>query len=134
MILIDTGVLAAFFNKRDTRHKRARELMNHLRQGDYGTGIISDYILDETVTLLYVRSKRPDLSIKVGELIINGKLGQFIPLNADLVMKTWGLYQKYVHNGLSFTDCSLIALGHFLDVREILSFSEEFQGILNRIS
>ena len=107
--------------------------MNNLRKGNYGTGIISDYILDETISFCYVRSKRLDLSIKVGDLIINNKLGKFIPLSVDMVLKTWELYQKYVYNGLSFTDCSLIALRHFLDAQEILSFADKFEGIMNRI-
>ena len=70
LILVDTGVIAAFFNRRDINHERAKALLDNLRRGKYGTGIITDYVLDETVTLLYIRTKRADLALKAGQLIL----------------------------------------------------------------
>ncbi|MHA2245161.1 MAG: hypothetical protein ACXADY_09340 [Candidatus Hodarchaeales archaeon] len=58
MIIVDTGIIAAFYNKSDENHQRAVILLDNLRTGKYGTGILTDYVLDETVTLLYVISKR----------------------------------------------------------------------------
>ena len=45
--------------------------MNYLRKGNYGTGIISDYILDETVTLL-AENKLKKEWIKNQRIINNG--------------------------------------------------------------
>ncbi len=133
LILVDTGVIAAFYNRRDEHHSRALELLNNLRQGKYGTGILTDYILDETVTLLYVRSKRADIALHAGNIIITEKLGTFFPMTLDLIIKTWDTYQKLIEKGLSFTDCSLLAVAEYLECNDILSFAKEFDGLIHRI-
>ena len=130
IILIDTGIIAAFFNLKDKNHERAVSVLDKLRRGEYGTCIISDYILDETVTLLYVRTKRADLSIRAGELILNNKIGLFYPISNDIIKNSSQIYQKYISQDLSFTDCTLIALGQKLDCNLLLTFSKEFNGIM----
>ncbi len=134
MIIIDTGIIAAFYNKNDENHQRAVILLNNLRKGKYGTGILTDYVLDETVTLLYVRSKRKELAIHAGDIIISEKLGKFFPMSYELIIKTWEKFQNFVERGLSFTDCSLITISDYLDCNDILSFDKGFDGLLNRIS
>ena len=133
MILVDTGVIAAFYNSRDEQHSRSLVLLNNLRQGKYGTGILTDYVLDETVTLLYVRSKNADIALQAGEVIIIEKLGKFLPMTLDLIKKTWNKYQKLISKGLSFTDCSLLAVAEYLECNDILSFAKEFDGLINRV-
>ncbi|OLS20755.1 MAG: tRNA(fMet)-specific endonuclease VapC [Candidatus Heimdallarchaeota archaeon LC_3] len=134
IILLDTGVIAAFFNKRDLNHDNAKKLLNNLRRNEYGTGIITDYILDETVTLLYARTRREDLALKAGELILEEKFGKFFPISYELVIESWKNYQNYVSKGLSFTDCTLITVGQFLDCNVLLTFSKEFTGLVNIIN
>jgi len=133
VIIVDTGIIAAFYNKKDEHHSRAFELLNNLRKGIYGTGIITDYILDETVTLLNMRTKRPEPALKAGQIIIEEKIGKFFPLTVDLVYKTWKIYQKYVIKGLSFTDCTILAVAEFIECEDVLSFDKEFDGIINRV-
>ena len=134
MIIIDTGIIAAFYNNNDKNHKRAVILLNNLRKGKYGTGILTDYVLDETVTLLYVRSKRKELAIHAGDIIISEKLGKFFPISYELIIKTWDKFQSLIERGLSFTDCSLITIADYLDCHDILSFDTDFDGLINRIS
>ncbi len=134
LILVDTGVIAAFYNSRDDHHSRSLVLLNNLRQGIYGTGILTDYILDETVTLLFARYKKADVALQAGEVIITEKLGKFLPMSFDLIKKTWDKYQKLISKGLSFTDCSLLAVAEYLECNDILSFDKEFDGLINRIS
>jgi predicted nucleic acid-binding protein len=133
MIVIDTGIIAAFYNIQDQHHQRAVELLNELRQGKYGIGIITDYVLDETVTLLYIRSKRAEIALNAGQLILTEKLGKFFPMTMELIQETWNKYQQLVHKGLSFTDCSLLTVAEYLECSDILSFASEFNGLINRI-
>ncbi len=133
LILVDTGVIAAFYNSRDENHSRSLVLLDNLRKGKYGTGILTDYVLDETVTLLYVRSKRAEIALQAGEVIISEKLGKFLPMTFDLIKKTWDKYQKLIRKGLSFTDCSLLVVAEYLECNDILSFATEFDGLINRI-
>ena len=134
LILVDTGVITAFYNSRDDHHSRSLVLLNNLRQGIYGTGILTDYILDETVTLLFARYKKAGVALQAGEVIITEKLGKFLPMTFDLIKKTWDKYQKLISKGLSFTDCSLLTVAEYLECNDILSFDKEFDGLINRIS
>ncbi len=133
LILVDTGVIAAFYNNRDEHHSRSLMLLNNLRQGEYGTGILTDYVLDETVTLLYVRSKKTDIALQAGKVIITEQLGKFFPMTYNLIHQTWDKYQKLINKGLSFTDCSLLVVAEYLECDDIMSFAKEFDGLINRI-
>ena len=55
-------------------------------------------------------------------------------MSLDLIKKTWEKFQKLINRGLSFTDCSLLAVAEYLECNDILSFAEEFDGLINRIS
>ena len=133
MILVDTGILAAFVNSRDQNHSRSEQLLDQLRQGGYGVGIVTDYVLDEVLSLIFVRTRRHELCIKIGELIISQKIGKFLLIPDEIVYKSWDTYKKYVMKGLSFTDCSIIATAGMLNSNQILSFDKGFDGILDRI-
>ncbi|OLS20750.1 MAG: hypothetical protein HeimC3_39060 [Candidatus Heimdallarchaeota archaeon LC_3] len=88
IILLDAGINSAFFNKRDINHENAKKLLNNIRKNEYGTGIITDYILDEKVTLLYARTRREDLALKAVELILEEKFGKFFPISYELVIES----------------------------------------------
>ena len=54
-------------------------------------------------------------------------------MTLDLIKKTWVKYQQLINKGLSFTDCSLLAVAEYLECNDILSFATEFDGLINRI-
>ncbi|MFX0051356.1 MAG: hypothetical protein ACFFAJ_12855 [Candidatus Hodarchaeota archaeon] len=55
-------------------------------------------------------------------------------MTLDLIQKAWDKYQKLIGKGLSFKDCSLLAVAEYLECNDILSFADEFDGLINRIS
>jgi predicted nucleic acid-binding protein len=134
MILIDTGVLAAFANLKDDNHLLSIKIMDEIVKKTYGTPIITDYVLDEVVTLLYVRTKSPEISLDIGTKIVKEKFGKFIKLSDKIVEQTWETYQTLVFKGLSFTDCSLLMFGKSLSCDTIATFDGGFKGLMNVIS
>ena len=133
MILIDTGILGALVNTKDENHDRAVRILDSVMKKKYGTPILTDYILDEVVTLLYIRTKRPELSIEIGTKIIEEKFGKYFKIPKEVVEKTWLTYQTLVFKGLSFTDCSLIEFGKHLSCDTIATFDGGFKGLMNII-
>lgn len=134
MILLDTGILAAYVNNKDENHERAVIVLEEILNKKYGTPIITDYILDEVVTLLNIRTKRKELAIKIGTKIIEEKLGKYFKIPAEVVEKTWLTYKILVEKGLSFTDCSIIEFGKFINCETVATFDGGFNGILQIIN
>ena len=64
MILLDSSLLIAFKVRNDIHHERADALMKRIVDPRYGKPLITDYIFDETVTGIFVRSKNLRLAVK----------------------------------------------------------------------
>ena len=134
MILIDTGVLAAFANLKDENHNIAIKIMDEIVTKTYGTPIITDYVLDEVVTLLYIRTKIPEISLDMGSKIVEEKFGKYLKISEKIIEKTWETYKSLVFKGLSFTDCSLLEFGKSLSCETIATFDGGFKGLMNIIN
>ena len=135
-ILIDTGFYVALSNSRDNYHERAHELLESLQMSKWGSRLTTDYILDETITTVWSRTKRLDFVENSHKLFFGPlSLAHLIFQQEGLVSQAWEIFQKYTSTArpLSFTDCSLIALAFDRKVENILSFDSGFDGILNRI-
>lgn len=134
MILIDTGILAAFANLKDDNHDISIKIMDEVVKKTYGTPLITDYVLDEVVTLLYVRTKSPEISLDIGTKIVEEKFGRYLKLSDKIIEQTWEMYKSLVLKGLSFTDCSLIVFGKSLSCDTIATFDGGFKGLMNVIN
>ncbi len=56
-IFIDTGLFLALYNAEDKYHQRSKELFKNALNGSLGRLYTSDYIIDEAITILLVRTK-----------------------------------------------------------------------------
>lgn len=137
---IDAGVFVAAYNTRDRSHKEAIELIKTATGGRYGALYTSDYIFDETVTLMLARTKKPDFAFGVGEFIV-GNPSRNIPSFAKLLRvddnvfaDAWTLFKRYASKGLSFTDCTTVALMNQVKIDTLLSFDRSFDGIVKRVA
>lgn len=136
-VFLDTGFFVAFHNSRDVNHHRAMELMEKLLRGGHGSIFTSDYIFDEAVTVALIRTGRHDLAVDLGNLILgldNPKFVTMLPVEEGVYEDSWGIFMNYSKRGLSFTDCSSIALMRKLGIEAMVSFDRDFDGILKRIS
>ena len=136
-VFIDSGVFVAFHNTRDSNNSRALELMREIVAGGLGSAYTSDYVFDEAVTVALVRTGRPEIALSVGRMIL-GELTKpflvFLRVNDDTFREAWKLFPRYAGRGLSFTDCTSIALMRLRAVESIVSFDADFDGIIPRIS
>lgn len=55
MILVDTGAWYALSDPRDENAVPASAVWARVRAGEYGRAVVTDYVLDETYTLLRMR-------------------------------------------------------------------------------
>ncbi len=133
---IDTGVFVAFSNVEDRNHVNAVELLQRATGGEYGSVFTSDYVLDETVTLALMRTKKPALAIEVGELILGNpargiqSFAKLLHVDDETFAEAWALFKRYAGRGLSFTDCTTIALMKGEGIESLISFDRSFGGIV----
>ncbi len=131
-IFIDSCVFFGVNSKNDAHHAEAVRLLKFALSGRGGTVYTSDYVFDETVTLARVRTKSAEIPLTIGKAIIESPRVILLRVDEEVFNKSWDIFNEYCSRGLSFTDCTSIALVKTYDIDTILSFDSHFDGIINR--
>lgn len=86
-----------------------------------------------------MRTRKPAIAIEIGELIL-GSPSRGIPRFIELLQvddetfaRAWALFKRYSTKGLSFTDCTTIALMRGKGIESLISFDRSFDGIVKRL-
>ena len=137
-VLIDTGVLYADHDTAATRHDSAREALEAVYDGQYGQPLVSKYVFDELLTLTVSRTDSVEAATTVGDRILGR--GTF-PSVFDLLdvsdaefFEALEVFDRYSDQNLSFTDATLVAQARRNEVDGVLSFDDDFDGIVGRIA
>jgi len=136
-IFIDTGIFVAFHNTRDKNHERAIEIIKAIASGQHGAAYTSDYVFDEAVTVTLTRTRRHDVALRLGEMLLGIEIQPFVTiLNLDegAFRASWHLFTAITDRGLSFTDCTSLALLKAHGIEYLASFDTDFDGLVPRIS
>lgn len=88
--------------------------------------ITSDYVVDETLTLLRARgeSKR---AIMLGNAFFSGKLAAIYYLTEEDIHLTWKIFNQFFDKQWSFTDCSSNFLMQKLKITQAFAFDRHFR-------
>lgn len=123
-VFVDTGFFKALLDPQDDFHKEASTVSFVLEKNQTKL-ITSNYILDESYTLLRVR-RGLDVAKKLRELVFSGDRNvQVVRVQADDEANAWKLFLNN-WSGLSFTDCTSFAVMKRLGLKEAASFDEHF--------
>jgi predicted nucleic acid-binding protein len=129
---IDTGVFLALYDLDDRYHKRAVELIKSALTGSFGRLFTSDYVVDEAVTTLLVRT-RHEIAAELGKYLVESPrvTKQFV--GAEVFMAAWAKFKNLKDKRLSFTDCTSLAIAEKHGISRIMSFDSGFDGLITRI-
>ena len=131
-MIIDTCFLVALRNGQDENHQKAKELMKEMLKGKYGNIIVTDYVYDETMTLIMIRTMKKELIKDIEDYIFKSKKIKFLYMNEKQLQEPKELFKKYFEHKLSFTDCSLVALQKILNTPSfIATFKETLKNLAN---
>ena len=138
MIIIDSNIYVAYFNKRDENNKRSKELVSQLLKGEYGNRFTISEVFSEVSAILFRQTGNKNIVEKAWNTIYEKEKtwGFKIIITKEMILKAWTMFNKYTTKKvpLSFVDSLLIVTAQLNSIDSILSFDSEFDGIINRIS
>ncbi|WP_456474630.1 type II toxin-antitoxin system VapC family toxin [Candidatus Pyrohabitans sp.] len=133
-IFIDTGIFFSAFNEDDMYHLDALGIYISAFSGRFGAVYTSDYIIDETATLLKIKA-RPEIALKFLKSALSSSM-LIVRIDERIFKESCRIFEKYFEKaGVSFTDATTIATLRLLEIENIASFDGRgFDGIVkNRI-
>ena len=123
-ILLDSSFLIAYYNPLDEHRKKAIKIMDDLIIGKYGNPYVSDYIFDEVVTVIFIRTKDLKLSNNVGD-VLRDSLGLF-DVDEEVFDNAWKIFKNQKNTNFSFTDCTILSVMQERLISHISTFDEDF--------
>ena len=127
MILIDSNILIAYFNKRDKNHNSVVKIFKKFDKKNSDELIISDYIFNEIVTVTLLKKKDKITAIKAGNEVLKSRI-RIIKVGNMLFSKAWNLFKRSKLK-MSFTDFTNLAIMDLLKIQDIATFDKDFKKI-----
>ncbi|MFX1563644.1 MAG: type II toxin-antitoxin system VapC family toxin [Promethearchaeota archaeon] len=127
-LFVDTSGFKAFYDNSDRHHSRATKFIQELRERrlPYTFVFTSDYIFDETVTLIRMAHSHAN-AVKFGEAVLASRIINLVKLDDEVVHAAWILFKKYHDKAFSFTDCTSFALMKQMGVQDAFAFDKNFE-------
>ena len=123
-VFADTSFLVSYYNERDRNHNDARAITKSL-EGENILWVISDYILDEFLTVLLVRRNK-QFAIEIGQAILDDPNINVVKVEKDIFNNAWKLFSRNKKQTWSFTDSTSYILVKKLKITEAVSFDKHF--------
>lgn len=125
MIFLDTSLLVAYAVSGDSNHEKSVKIVDEIAEGKFGKAVASDYVFDETVTVILVRTKSLERAVRAGELIKESvELWKTDETAFDMA---WELFSGQKETHFSFTDCTIIAQMSLNGIDRLATFDTEFK-------
>jgi len=136
-LFVDTGVFVALQNERDEHHEAAKSSLACASRGEFGQLYTNDYVYDEAVTLVRMRTGNHHEARTVGDRIAGRDpypdVIDLLFVTADRFERTVRTFDRYDDHPLSFTDASIVALVEEYEIDAVCSFDDDFDGIVERL-
>lgn len=110
--------------------------MQTVASGSYGQPFTSDYVYDETVTLTLGRTDHEAAKRVSNRIRGRGEfpnVTELLFIDRTVFDHAANIFEQYDDQGLSFTDATTIALVEHHDIDHVLSFDDDFDGIVSRL-
>ncbi|HKD09771.1 MAG TPA: PIN domain-containing protein [Bryobacteraceae bacterium] len=123
MIVLDSSFVVGFYNERDAHHKTACALMERFLAGEWGRGLLLEYVFLEVATVLLVR-REIGVAARVCELLLDADELDFVPCS-DLFSDAFQIFRRQGSTRLSFADAAIAHVARERAGGLLLSFDEE---------
>jgi predicted nucleic acid-binding protein len=124
-LFADTGAWCALYDRSDIHHARASALLKELKRKKTQL-ITSDYVLDESLTLLRFRAGHKE-AVDLGRWMLQSPLVKVINVDEKIWQSAWEMFGRYGDKGFSFTDCTSFAIIRQLGLLNAFAFDHNFE-------
>ena len=135
-VLVDTGVIYADHDIDASRHDVAAAALDTVYDGALGQPYVSEYVYDEAITLTRVRTNSHAAAERLGERLRGvdsyPQLYEMLRVSAAAFADAVDTFEKYDDQSLSFTDATTVALCRRHGIDTVLSFDDDFDGLVER--
>ena len=122
MIFVDTGAWFASIVPSDPNHSRAATWL----AANEEILLTTDYIVDETLTLLDARGERRRART-LGATFFDGSIAIVYRVTDDDLKAAWEIFRSFDDKGWSFTDCTSKAVIDALNIDTAFAFDKHFR-------
>ncbi len=132
MIFIDTTILVSGIDASDQLHQDGKAVLSALAGGELSPALTTDFVLDETLTMLRRRGAKATSIVDVAESVVSSSLISIVYVDESLFREALSKFRKYER--LSFTDAVTLRVMNRYRVREIYSHDRDFdlEGIVRK--
>jgi predicted nucleic acid-binding protein len=130
--LLDTNVLFASASARDEYHDHALKIVRGIDHGTLPEGIVTNYVLAETLNLVGERLGA-DAATQLLDRLIQGAHFEIVHAPKADFNAAQALFRRY--DALSFVDATIAAYMDRTDITYLYSFDDDFDAVehLNRL-
>ncbi len=121
MIFVDTGAWYASLVPTDPDHVRAAQWL----ASNHSPLLTTDYVIDETLTLLRARGERRRALI-LGAKFFRHELAEVHKITASDLALAWKTFEQFDDKDWSFTDCTSKVVMEHLDIKIAFAFDHHF--------
>jgi uncharacterized protein len=121
-VFVDTSAWYALIDRDDQGHECVARFVHDHR----GRLVTTDYVFDETVTLLRMRLGH-EAAVKAGEHMRSSRLVDLTSVRVEDQDESWRLFRRFAYQRFSFTDCTSFAVMKRLGLREALTLDGHFR-------
>jgi len=127
VIVIDSSFMVAWHNQRDVHHGAARLAMARFLAGEWGRGLLLEYVFLEVVTVLLAR-RGLDLARSVARLLLEAEELEFVPCS-DFFLDSLETFRSQVGTALSFADSAIVTVARARAQGLVATFDHGFRGV-----
>jgi hypothetical protein len=126
-LFVDTAAWLALNDKNDQYHKEAMAKSLEIKAKKIEL-ITSEYILDESITLIRYRVSH-QAAVIFGDSLFKSRIVKIVDVTEGDRLKAWEIFKKYDDKELSFTDCISFVLIKNLRLQKAFTFDKHFERI-----
>jgi predicted nucleic acid-binding protein len=127
VVVVDSSFLIAYHNRRDVHHASAARGMERMLAGDWGAGLLLEYVFLEVVTVLLAR-RGQDVASRVGTSLLEARELEFVPCS-DVFLDTLDLFRRQRAGRLSFTDCAIVTVARGRRANLVATFDTDLAEV-----
>lgn len=132
MIFVDTTTWVAGIDASDRLHEDGKAVLEALIEGRSAPALTTDFVLDETMTLLKKRGARVSKVVEALQRLISSPLVTLVYVDESAFGESLLNFKKY--EKMSFTDAVTLTIMRRYGVKEIFSHDKDFdlKGIVRK--